>query len=109
MDALLGLGDVGSLNRRLLRQPCQILARLGLLLAGHFELISNVGELLGAISLSLRMSRDLTERRHPALLNLLRLGSCSEQLLHQILKLLGALRLLLRQVSSSFWTEASCP
>jgi hypothetical protein len=41
------------------------------------------------------MSRDLTERRHPALLNLLRLGSCSEQLLHQILKLLGALRLLL--------------
>src|SRR3954470_11927438 len=84
-----------AVNRRLLRQPCQILARLGLLLAGHFELISNVSELLGAISLSLRMSRDLTERRHPALLNLLRLGSCSEQLLHQILKLLGALRLLL--------------
>src|SRR4051795_10464341 len=47
------------------------------------------------LGISLRMSRDLTELCHPALLNLLRLGSCSEQLLHLILKLLGTLRLLL--------------
>src|SRR3954466_13992802 len=66
LDALLGLGDIGSLNRRLLRQQAAILARLGLLLAGHFELISNVGELSAPISLSLRMSRDRAPRRHPA-------------------------------------------
>src|SRR3954468_7861099 len=95
LDALLGLGDIGSLDRVLLRQPCQVLVGLGLLLPCHFEPISNFGEFLSAISLSLRMSRDLTERRAPALLSLLRLGSRLGQLLHQILKLLGTLRLLL--------------
>jgi len=95
LDALLGLSDIGGFGRNLFRQSGKLLACLGLLLAGCFELLSNLRQLLSAISLQLRMGCEFVERRAPALLSLLRLGSRLGQLLHQILKLSGALRLLL--------------
>src|SRR5215204_3792457 len=89
LDALLGLSDIGGLGRHLFRQSGKPLACLGLLLAGSFELLSNLRQLLSAISHQLRMGCEFVERRAPALLSLLRLGLRLGQLLHLILKLLS--------------------